>query len=111
MGNSSRLSGELFDGRAEGYAMQGSAPSFSGLTGSLDSIHIHVEPDHATPLGLVPVNLKGKWHLDTLMLQPELPYWTGNSLRTSSNDPDQSQPITMIMKKGEVDAFRSACGL
>lgn len=116
---SSELRGDLFDGRAywcddhgrhvENSPMSGSLPMFSGYTGIVGPIAIHIEPEKTSPLGLWPANLSGEWRLDTLTLAPNLVIWTGSGMQSSSNDPDQTQPITISLKKAELDVYRSAC--
>ncbi len=116
---SSEHEGELFNGRGywcdnqgrrgENNVVSGSVPMFSGYAGSLGPVSLHLEPANPPPVGYVPANLHGHWHLDTLTLQPDLAFWNGQGYESSSANPDQTQPITINLKKAEVDAYRSTC--
>jgi hypothetical protein len=116
---SSRMNGELFNGhgrwcddrgrRAEDNLMSGSVPMFAGYRGSIEPVRMHLEPVTPLPVGLVPANLHGQWHLDTLTLIPDLAYWTGKGYQTSSANPDQNRPITVNLRKAEVEAFELLC--
>ncbi len=118
-GSDSRFAGDLFDGRGywcddhgrsvENSPLSGSVPMFSGYSGSIEPVFMHIEVPKTAPLGLMPVNLKGKWQQETITLTPELLIWTGQGLQSSSANPDQTQPITITMKKAELGTFRSAC--
>ena len=95
--------------RVERNPLSATVPQFAGFSGVVEPVLIHIEPEKNAPVGLVPVNLRGQWQGDTFTLQSELSVWTGNSLQSSSSNPDQSQPTTIVMQKAEVEAFRSAC--
>lgn len=116
---STQLRGELFSGRGywcdnrgrhvDNGRLDGSVPMFSGYTGSLAPVAISIDNGNAAPPGLLPVAFHGEWRGDTLTLRPALAVWTGNSMQTSSSNPDLNQPITITLKKGGLDSYRSAC--
>ncbi len=118
-GSSGEYSGDLLDGHGywcddkgrtvENNPISGTVPMFSGYAGSVDNITVHIEPAKTDPQGLYPVNLSGKWTLDTLTFMPELSIWTGNSLMSSSNDINRTQPFTVTMKKADLNAYHAAC--
>jgi hypothetical protein len=119
-GKSNRFSGNLISGtgrwcddrgrHSDQNVISASTPMFSGYGATLDRVTIHLDPPTPPSLGLVPVNLQGTWHRDTLALTTDLPYWTGKGYRTSSGDPDQTRPVTITLKKADGLAFDSACG-
>jgi hypothetical protein len=118
-GGSSERNGELFNGhgrwcddrgrRAENNVLSGSVPMFAGYHGTVGPVRMHLEPATPPAIGLIPANLHGQWHLDTLTLYPDLAYWTADGYQSSTANPDQNQPITVNLRKAEVDAFELAC--
>jgi hypothetical protein len=93
----------------ENSPVEGSVPPFSGYTGSVEDVQIHIDMGSSPPIGLLPMNFRGEWYQNTLTLQPDLAFWTGSAFQSSTSNPDQSRPITMSMKKAEVNTYRSAC--
>ncbi len=96
--------------RVENTPVHGSVPSFSGYTGSADAVAIQIEAGSPPPVGLLPTVFQGQWRGDTLTLQPQFSFWTGSAFESSSSNSDQTRPMTVILKKAELDTFTSACG-
>lgn len=115
----SSRSGNLFDGkgrwcddrsrRSDDSIVAASAPMFAGYGGTLDGLTIHLDPRTPPPVGMVPLNMRGQWNRDTLTLTTELPIWTGQGYQTSTANPDQSQPVSITLRKADSRAFESAC--
>lgn len=110
---------ELISGRAhwcddrgrhlENMPVQGSVPSYSGYDGSAERVVILIETGKSPPVGLLPSHFEGQWRTDTLRLKPDFSFWTGSAFQSSSSNPDQTQPMTVVLHKGEVAEFRAAC--
>lgn len=93
----------------ENVTLSGNVPSFSGYAGSADKVSIHLDEGSSPPLGLLPNNFHGKWDGDTLTFISDFSYNTGNGFQYSDSNPDQSHPVTLSLKRAEIETFRSAC--
>ena len=95
--------------RLENAAVNGSVPSYSGYDGSAERVEIQVETDKTPPAGLLPSQFVGQWRTDTLTLKPEFSFWTGSAFESSGSNVDQTQPMSIVLHRGEVGEFRAAC--
>ena len=110
---------ELISGRAdwcdnhgrhlENTPVNGSVPSYSGYDGSADRVVIQLDTGKPPPVGLLPSHFEGQWRANNLTLKPEFSFWTGSAFESSSSNPDQTQPMTIVLRQGEVGEFRAAC--
>ena len=90
----------------------GSVASYTGFGGKVDNLDLKLQsgdpPGNPPPEGLLPAQFHGSWNGDTLTLKPEFSFWTGTAFQASDN-PDQTQPMTITLERGDLDTYRSAC--
>jgi hypothetical protein len=94
---------------AEDIPLGGSAPSFAGFNGSLAGLHLALDRASHPQVGLMPDEFDGSWQTDTLTLTPTFLVWDGSDYVISSSNPDLTQPITIVLKRGDQNAFKALC--
>ena len=90
--------------------MDGSAPSFAGFNGQLDDIHLVLERSSQPQTGLLPDGFDGSWQMDTLTLRPTFLVWNGSDYIISSSNTDLTQPITIVLGRGNQTSFEALRG-
>ena len=94
---------------AENIPLGGSAPSFAGFNGSLDDVHLTLERASHPQAGLLLDEFDGNWQTDSLRLTPTFLVWDGSDYVISSGNPDLTQPISILLERGDRAAFEALC--